>query len=99
MEDVEHSHIPEGRQELGRLIREAGDIIKVEDAARILALSRVAAAKKLSRWTEQGWLRRVAHGSYVAAPLDMLESKIVLDDPWVLGSVPKRLATEARNRV
>ena len=59
MENIEHSHIPKGRRELVKLVRETSDIIKVGDAARILDLSKLAAAKKLARWTEQGWLRRV----------------------------------------
>ena len=84
MKDGKHAHIPEGRRDLAKLVRETGDIIKLDDAAKILNLTELAASKKLSRWTEQGWLRRVARGTYAAATLDMLENEIVLDDPWVL---------------
>ena len=49
-----------------------------------LSLGRSEAAKLLSRWASQGWLRRVGPGTYVAAPLASLESEHVLDDPWVL---------------
>jgi predicted transcriptional regulator of viral defense system len=38
----------------------------------------------LSRWTEQGWLRRVGRGAYVPVSLDALGAERVLDDPWVL---------------
>ena len=37
-----------------------------------------------SRWTRQGWLRRVGPGAYAAAQLESLESEQVLDDPWIL---------------
>ncbi len=76
--------LPEGRRRLVALLRGTGDVIQVDDAARILNIDRTAAAKTLSRWTTQGWLRRVGHGVYVPATLDTLESEHVLDDPWVL---------------
>lgn len=76
--------IPEGRRLLATLIRETGDVILVEDAAKILRLDPKRAAKTLARWTTQGWLRRVSRGAYVPASLDSLGSKHVLADPWVL---------------
>jgi len=76
--------LPESRRRLASLIREAGDVIRVQDAARILNQNASAAAKMLARWTKQGWLRRVEQGAYVAVSLDSLESDHVLDDPWVL---------------
>ena len=76
--------IPEGRKRLVALMRDAGDVIHVNDAARVLELDRSAAAKTLARWTVQGWLRRVSHGAYVPVALDSLQSEHVLDDPWVL---------------
>lgn len=76
--------LPEGRQQLANLVREAGDVIGIDDAVRVLDTNRALAAKTLARWTKQGWLRRVSHGHYVPASLDSLTSEHVLDDPWVL---------------
>lgn len=76
--------LPRGRVKLSAVIRAAGDIIHIDDAARTLDLSRTEAAKLLSRWAKQGWLRRVGSGAYVPVPLDSLESAHVLEDPWVL---------------
>lgn len=76
--------IPKGRQQLTHLVAGSGDVIKVDDAVRVLALDRSAAAKTLARWTNQGWLRRVRRGVYVPVALDSLSSQHVLDDPWVL---------------
>lgn len=76
--------LPKGRRQLASVIRAAGDVIHIEDAAAALDISRTDAAKLLSRWAKQGWLRRVGSGAYVPVPLDSLEREYVLDDPWVL---------------
>ena len=69
---------------MAKVVREAGDIIQIADAERVLDVSRTTAAKLLSRWSGQGWLRRVGPGAYAPVSLDSLTSKQVLDDPWVL---------------
>lgn len=76
--------LPHGRAQLVRVLADAGDVIHVTDVANTLQLDRTAAAQRLSRWTEQGWLRRVGRGAYVAASIDTMGSDRVLDDPWVL---------------
>ncbi len=76
--------LPRGRIRLAAVIRAAGDVIAIDDAAQALDLSRIDAAKLLSRWVKQGWLRRVGSGAYVPVPLDSRESEHVLEDPWVL---------------
>ena len=80
----EPTHLPRGRAQLVRVLTAAGDVIHIADVTKALALTRSDAAKRLSRWTEQGWLRRVAQGAYVPVPLEILDSERVLDDPWVL---------------
>lgn len=76
--------LPRGRAKLSALVASSGDAIRIEHASAALNLSRIDAAKQLSRWVEQGWLRRVGRGVYVAAPIDSLASEQVLPDPWVL---------------
>lgn len=78
------TEIPQGRQQLTALVRAAGDVIHVDDAQSSLGLSRTAASKRLARWAEQGWLRRVGRGAYVRVPLDSLQSELVVEDPWLL---------------
>jgi len=78
------ARLPQGRAQLVRLLSAAGDVISVDDVVTALQLDRTAAAQRLSRWTEQGWLRRVGRGAYVAASIDTMGSDRVLDDPWVL---------------
>ena len=76
--------IPKGRRRLAAVVRAAGDIVRIADAERVLDVSRSDAAKLLSRWSGQGWLRRVGPGAYAPVGLDSLGSQQVLDDPWVL---------------
>ena len=77
-------HLPRGRAQLVRVLSMAGDVIHVDDVVTALQLDRARAAQRLSRWAEQGWLRRVGRGAYVAASIDTMGSDRVLDDPWVL---------------
>lgn len=76
--------LPASRQRLTELLRGVGDVFTVGEAAALLGLERVVAAKALARWTQQGWLRRVGRGAYISASLDLLDSNMVLEDPWVL---------------
>lgn len=78
------ARLPQGRAQLVRVLSAAGDVIHVSDVVSALLLDRTAAAQRLSRWTEQGWLRRVGRGAYVAASIDTMGSDLILDDPWVL---------------
>ena len=80
----EEAAIPKGRRKLAAVVRAAGDIVHIADAERELDISRSDAAKLLSRWSGQGWLRRVGPGAYAPVGLTSLGSQQVLDDPWVL---------------
>jgi len=76
--------LPQGRAQLVRVLASAGDVIRVDDVAKTLDLDRTAAAQRLSRWMQQGWVNRVGRGAYVAAAIDTLGTERTLDDPWVL---------------
>ena len=72
------------RRRLAKVLRTAGDVIRIGDAVHALAVTRVEAATILSWWTGQGWVRRVGPGIYAPVPLDAPESGHVLEDPWIL---------------
>lgn len=76
--------LPTGRERLVRVLEQAGDVVRIDDVVTVLGVGRSEASKQLSRWKEQGWLRRVGSGAYISVPLDMLDAEQVLDDPWVL---------------
>ena len=72
------------KSRLAAVINAAGDVLHIEDVEVTLTVSRTKAAKLLSRWAGQGWLRRVGPGAYVAVQLALRESEQVIQDPWVL---------------
>ncbi|MGA7178918.1 MAG: type IV toxin-antitoxin system AbiEi family antitoxin domain-containing protein [Thiobacillaceae bacterium] len=72
------------RARLAAVIKAAGDVVRIGDAVRALGISRKQAAKLLSRWAAQGWLRRVGTGTYVAVQLEFLDAETVVQDPWIL---------------
>jgi predicted transcriptional regulator of viral defense system len=76
--------LPQGRAQLVQVLGKSGDVIHIADVTAALDLSRTDAAKRLSRWTEQGWLRRVGRGAYVPVSLDTMGAERVIEDPWVL---------------
>jgi predicted transcriptional regulator of viral defense system len=84
MNDTGQSQLPRGRSQLRQVLAASGDVIHISDVTKALAVSRTEASKRLARWREQGWLRRVGSGAYVPASIDTLGSERVLDDAWVL---------------
>src|SRR5580693_9209411 len=76
--------LPTPRARLGAVLRAAKEVVSVDVTSRTLGIERRAAAKLLSRWKQQGWLRRIGHGLYVLVPLDLAGSEQVIADPWVL---------------
>jgi predicted transcriptional regulator of viral defense system len=55
-------------------------------AAKTLSISRVNAAKLLSRWAAQGWLQRMRKGLYIAVPLESERIDSAPEDPWVIAA-------------
>lgn len=76
--------MPQARRNLAKVVRHAPGIFRIDDVVDTLAISRTQATSLLSRWTRQGWLRRVGPGAYAAAPIGLLDNELILDDPWLL---------------
>jgi predicted transcriptional regulator of viral defense system len=76
--------LPASRARLASVLRAAKEVVSVDITTKNLGIERREAAKLLSRWREQGWLRRIGHGLYVPVPLDLAGSEQVVADPWVL---------------
>src|SRR5688572_29704415 len=74
----------QARARLAAVLRAAKDLVTIEDAMAALTVDRPSAAKALSRWQHQGWLKRVGRGLYAPVPLDALTADQVLKDPWIL---------------
>lgn len=72
------------KEQLGLLIRDAGDIFTVAKAAVTLDISNTKSAKTLARWTKQGWLTRIRRGLYAVVPIEALDTKQAFEEAWML---------------
>lgn len=59
-----------GREELTKLLGRGRRLLTVADVVSALSIDNIEAAKRLSRWSRQGWVRRVKRGLYLAVPLE-----------------------------
>jgi predicted transcriptional regulator of viral defense system len=73
-----------GKARLAAVLSAASDVVAISDVEAALSVSRHEAAKLLSRWASQGWLRRIGPGAYVPVPLALRDAEQVVEDPWVL---------------
>ena len=71
------------KEQLGKIIRKVGEIFRVADAAQVLEVPHTEAAKRLARWSRQGWLTRIQRGLYSLVPIEAT-SDIALDEAWIL---------------
>jgi predicted transcriptional regulator of viral defense system len=76
--------LPPSRARLAAVLRATKEVVSVSITSQTLGIDRRRAAQMLSRWTAQGWLRRIGHGLYVPVPLDLAGSEQVVADPWAL---------------
>jgi predicted transcriptional regulator of viral defense system len=74
------------REQLARLTARGRQIVSVDDAVERLGLARSDAAKILGRWAEQGWLRRVRRGLYIAVPVDVERPDLWTGNPLVIAT-------------
>lgn len=73
-----------GRDRLAAVLRRAGPTIAIDDVVASLNLDRVASAKLLSRWADQGWLKSIRRGLYAPVPLDADPDVRAVGNPWLL---------------
>lgn len=76
--------LPASRARIAAVLRATKDVVSIDITAKTLNIDRTEAAKLLSRWRAQGWLRRIGRGLYLSVPLDLASSEQVVEDPWVL---------------
>jgi predicted transcriptional regulator of viral defense system len=72
------------RERLTALIRGTKGTVSVAEAADILKVNSIDAAKMLARWAKKGWLSRVRRGIYVPIPLESTTTDVPLEDPWLI---------------
>lgn len=74
------------REQLSSVLRADGRFVTVDSAVEALGLDRRRAAKLLSSWARQGWLKHVRRGLYASVALDATTDRFVMDDAWVLAA-------------
>ena len=75
-----------GRRQLARLTARGRQIVSVDDAVSRLDMNRFEAAKMLARWAEQGWLRRVRRGLYIAVPVNVEHPERWTANPYIIAT-------------
>ena len=80
------------RADLARLVGRGQQFVAVSDAVEELGLDREAAAKRLARWADQGWLRRVRRDLYIPVPVDAEHPESWSADPLVVADAVCRPA-------
>jgi predicted transcriptional regulator of viral defense system len=59
-----------GRAELAQVLASGSRFIRPSDVVDALGMDADTAAKRLARWAEDGWLRRVRRGLYIGVPIE-----------------------------
>lgn len=75
---------PAWREQLSALTSRGQLFVTVERTAAELQVSHTIAAKRLARWAEQGWLRRVKRGTYIPVPALASNPRAWTEDPLVV---------------
>lgn len=75
-----------GRSELARVLAGGRRFVTPADVSAVLELDADAAAKRLSRWAGDGWLRRVRRGLYIGVPVDAARPASWSEDPLVVAA-------------
>jgi predicted transcriptional regulator of viral defense system len=63
----------EGRSELSAVIGPGRRLITTDTAQQVLGLSRSETSERLSRWADNGWLRRVQRDLYIPVPAEVAD--------------------------
>jgi predicted transcriptional regulator of viral defense system len=75
-----------GRSELARLLAGGRRFVTAAEASAVLDIDADSAAKKLSRWAQDGWLRRVRRGLYIGVPVEAADPQSWSEDPLVVAA-------------
>jgi predicted transcriptional regulator of viral defense system len=75
-----------GRAELTKVLGSGGRFVTPADVVAALGVDGDAAAKKLSRWAADGWLRRARRGLYIPVPVDANDPATWTEDALVVAT-------------
>ena len=75
-----------GRAELAAVLASGNRFITPTDVSAALDVDADSAAKRLSRWAEDGWLRRVRRGMYIGVPVDAANPAAWSEDALIVAA-------------
>jgi predicted transcriptional regulator of viral defense system len=75
-----------GRGELARVLATGRRFLTPADVAAELGVDTGTAARRLARWAEQGWVRRVRRGLYIDVPVHAPSPATWTQDPLVVAA-------------
>jgi predicted transcriptional regulator of viral defense system len=73
-----------GRAEITLITGRGRRLVSVAEVATALEVDKITAAKRLARWTTEGWLRRVRRGLYIPVPIEADDPGSWSEDALVL---------------
>lgn len=80
MKSIGHEY----RHKLAKVLQETKGIITPHLVSEILELSSQESGRILSRWNQQGWVKRIKHGVYIPIPVEDLTGNASIEDPWTV---------------
>ena len=75
-----------GRAELAAILGSGRRFVTPAEVVELLGVDPDAAAKKLSRWAAQGWLRRARRGLYIPVPVDAADTAGWSENPLIVAA-------------
>ncbi len=75
-----------GRAELAEVLSAGRRFVTPSDVSNALQTDPNTAAKKLSRWAEDGWVRRVRRGLYIGVPVEAHNPSAWSEDAFVVAT-------------
>ncbi len=76
----------EYRKKLAIATRMAKGLLTPTIVAKALQASSQEAGRILARWNQQGWVKRIKRGVYIAISADDITGEASIEDPWVLAN-------------
>lgn len=75
-----------GRAQLTAILASGRRFVTPDQAAHVLGVDACVAAKRLARWADNGWLRRVQRGLYLAVPADAADPAAWTENPLIVAA-------------
>lgn len=76
----------EYRQKLAIVMKAAKGIITPKLVSKTLNLPTQESGRILSRWHQQGWVKRIKHGVYIPIAVDDMTGESSMEDSWILAT-------------